>query len=907
MRPANCPVPATLPSPGSVSHGSGSGVGLRRGAQGRRAASLYRILGPFLLAPVLTSCGDGTPTLFPEVHHVEVDGAEGLQGLAGEPLPDGLVVVVRDRFGNGLSGLPVTLGVVDGGGTLGEPTRVTDRSGEIRIRDWRMGERPGPNKLRIQVEGVEPVTVEVASGPGVPHELVFLSELHGEWEVASTLTGLPRVRIRDRFGNLVPGLEVDFVPSQGGAVAGGSSLTGSDGTAATPDWVLSPQAGSQFLMARHENRLVAFLRVAAHPGPPVRGGFETPLEQRVEVGLYLPHPPMVRVTDIHGNGIPGMPVAVAVVEGGGRVESWEEETDSLGRARVNRWYMGPEPGTNRLEARVTGLPSALLLAHGVPPDAEPEGRYFRVARLHVNQANQSPAGSLPLIQGRPGLLRVWVTASEPLAPAPPVRIRVYRNGNLVQEVTRQAPTNFLPTSVGPDALAPSYDVQLQGAWMGPGLRVEVDVDPEYEVGVVTRRTGFLVQMEGEEHFSTVSPGPFRIRFVPLRDSVSGVQGVITQDQLDAFMDQTRRMLPLAEDLPSLGDPFVVSLFGSDGRVRSVLSIMRSAWLMSDFRDHYMHGIFPADVPRSFSGIAYRPSNPLNPAPIAMTIDRLPGASFTVAHELGHNLGIRHAPCGDPAGVDPNYPYVNARLGHPGYDYVEHRMMAPNTYYDLMSYCSPRWISDYNFQLMLSWRLAAEPMAGPSAVGMAAASPQPGLLVWGRVGPGGMTLEPALPVDVPPFLPAVEGPYRVRGLDAEGRELFGFRFQPDEVEDGPEPGEMDFAWVVPMREDLRDRLVRLELHGPGGGPGGHVSPEGPPSSDPSQDSAVRLEQGVALEWDPAVFPMAWVRNPASGQVVGMVESGRVDLSLWSHEVEVLLTDGIRGWIPGPDGRVRPGSW
>jgi hypothetical protein len=804
-----------------------------------------------------------------------------------------------------------------------------------------MGERPGPNKLRIQVEGVEPVTVEVASGPGVPRELVFLSELHGDWEVASTLTGLPRVRIRDGFGNPIPGLEVDFVPSQGGALTGGPTITGTDGTASTPDWVLSPLAGSQFLMARYGNGLVAFLRVTAHPGPPARVEFDTPLEQWVEVGLYLPHPPVVRVSDVHGNGIGGMQVEVAVVEGGGHVESWEEETDSLGRARVLRWYLGPDPGMNRLEARVPGLPPSLLLAHGVPPDAEPHGRYFRVARLHVNQANQSPAGGLPLIQGRAGLLRVWVTASETLAPAPPVRIRVYRGGHLVQEVTRQAPTNFLPTDAGPDALAPSYDVQLQGAWIGPGLRVEVDVDPEYEVGVVTRRTGFFVQADGGEHFSTVSPAPFRIRFVPLRDSVSGVQGVITQDHLDAFMDQTRRMLPLAEDAPSLGEPFVVSLFGTDGRVRSVLSIMRSAWLMSDFRDHYMHGIFPTDVPRSFSGIAYRPSNPLNPAPIAMTIDRLPGASFTVAHELGHNLGVRHAPCGNPDGVDPGYPYVNARLGHPGYDYVDHRLMAPTSYYDLMSYCSPRWISDYNFQLMLSWRMAAEPMA----VAMAAAPPETGLLVWGRMGPWGMALEPAVPVEVPPFLPAVEGPYRIRGLDEEGRELFSFRFQPDEVSHGEGGMEMEFAWVVPLGEEVRARVARLELEGPGGpesqvsrvsrvragpgmGPGGTLpgepgadgaspavsggasgnqDPEASPSPHLSQAWTVRLERGVALEWDPAVFPMAWVRNPASGQVVGMVESGRVDLSLWSHDVEVLLTDGIRGWIPGPDGRVRPGTW
>jgi hypothetical protein len=876
----------------------------------RPSAAMIPFLGSIFFLSLLASCGDGNPILFPEAHLVEVEPLGDLRGMAGEALSKPLVLVVRDRHGNGLAGLPVTLSVLEGGGTLGEPTRVTGREGEIRIRDWRMGERPGPNSLRIQAEGVEPVTVVVESGPGVPAELVFLGEVQGEWEVASTLTGLPQVRIRDRFGNPIPGSEVDFVPSQGGAVAGGPSLTGTDGTASTPDWVLSPQAGSQFLMARFGHGLVAFLRLTAHPGPPARVGFDTPLEQWVEVDLYLPHPPVVRVTDIHGNGIGGMPVEVVVVEGGGRVESLEEETDSLGRARVLRWYMGRDPGMNRLEARVPGLSPGLLLAHGVPPDAEPQGRYFRVARLHVNQANQSPAGSLPLIQGRPGLLRVWVTASEPQAPAPPVRIRLYRGGQLLEDVTRVPPTNFLQTDLGPDALAPSYDMHLQGAWIGPGLRVEVDVDPDYEVGVVTRRTGFFVQPEGEENFSLVSPAPFRVRFVPLRDSVSGVQGVITQDLLDAFMDQTRRMLPLAEDSPSLGEPFVVSLFGPDGRVRSVLSIMRSAWLMSDFRDHYMHGIFPTDVPRSFSGIAYRPSNPLNPAPIAMTIDRLPGASSVVAHELGHNLGVRHAPCGDPDGVDPNYPYVNARLGHPGYDYVGRRIMAPNLFYDLMSYCSPKWMSDYNFQLMLSWRLAAEPMA----VAMAAAPPQAGLLVWGRMGPWGMALEPAVPVEVPPFLPAVEGPYRIRGLDEEGRELFSFRFQPDEVSHGDGGVEMEFAWVVPLGEELRDRVARLELHGPGG-PGSQVSREraGPEvgpygaSPDPSQAWTVRLERGVALEWDPSVFPVAWVRNPTSGQVVGMVESGRVDLSLWSHDVEILLTDGIRGWVPEPDGRVRAGSW
>ncbi len=862
----------------------------------------------FLLAPLalfLASCGDGTPILFPEAHELVVEVESGFKGMAGEPLAEPVVVTVRDRHGNGLSGLSVSLSVLDGGGTLAASSKVTDEGGQIRIREWRMGQRPGPNRLKIAAPGVEPVTLELLSGPGPATEIAFLEGAPPDAEVASILTNLPAVQVSDRFGNPIPGLEVEFAASQGGSVTSGVTVTGSDGRAPTPEWVLSPVAGEQFLWARYANRLAAYLWITAYPGSPTVVSFDTPQEQRVEAGLFLPHSPVVLVTDVHGNGIADIEVAVAVTAGGGQLSSWENRTDETGRARVDRWYLGPTPGENRLEVRVAGLDSGLLTAYGVPPGTEPQGRYFQVARLHVNQANQSPTGAIPLIQGRPGLLRIWVTSSESNAPAPAARIRIFQGGSLVEEVLHPAPSATAPTTLGFEAITPSYNVPLPGAWIGPELRVEVDVDPDYEVGVVTRETGYFAQPENQESFPLVSLPTFRIRFLPLKDSVSGVQGVITEDLLDAFMAQTRRMLPLGHDEPSLGEPFVVGLFDSDGRVRSVLSAMRAAWLVSDLRDHYFHGIFPTNVPRNFSGIAYRPSNPLNPAPIAMTIDRLPGASGVVAHELGHNLSIRHAPCGNPAGVDPNYPYPNARLGHPGYDYVDQRMMAPNLFFDLMSYCQPWWISDYNFQLMLNWRLAAEPMA----VAMMAADPRPGLLLWGRVGPRGMFLEPALPVNVAPFLPAVEGPYRIRGLDEEGRELFSFRFQPDEVADGPEPGEMGFAWVLPLDEEVRDRLVRLELEGPEGVQSqlsrGSVGPDVAPGMGLAPGT-VQVHRGEAVEWDTRVFSSAWVRNPASGQVVGMVETGSLDLSLWPHDVEVILTDGIRGWVPEGDG-VRPGSW
>jgi Peptidase M66 len=70
---------------------------------------------------------------------------------------------------------------------------------------------------------------------------------------------------------------------------------------------------------------------------------------------------------------------------------------------------------------------------------------------------------------------------------------------------------------------------------------------------------------------------------------------------------------------------------------------------------------------------------------------------TLAHELGHAMGREHAPCGvdDP---DPDYPYINATMGGIyGYDFDLMRLVKPKPSKDVMSYCSPVWISDYTYR------------------------------------------------------------------------------------------------------------------------------------------------------------------------------------------------------------------
>ena len=79
------------------------------------------------------------------------------------------------------------------------------------------------------------------------------------------------------------------------------------------------------------------------------------------------------------------------------------------------------------------------------------------------------------------------------------------------------------------------------------------------------------------------------------------------------------------------------------------------------------------------------------------------SSETMLHELGHNHGRGHAPCsqaGSLTDVDAAYPYSSGTIGVYGWN-SRTGSVVYNYSYDIMSYCSSRWISDYTYAGILN--------------------------------------------------------------------------------------------------------------------------------------------------------------------------------------------------------------
>lgn len=265
-------------------------------------------------------------------------------------------VRVVDDAGKGAAGVAVTFRVVEGGGSVDVPSAVSDASGVASAGGWTLGS-PGRQRLEASATGVG-VVVFRAGASGVPAALRIAAGNGGSGEVASEAPVAPAVLVLNSAGDPAPYVAVTFAAEQG-SVAAPRVFADEGGRASAGSWTLGPKAGPQRLIAAVAGSGIegnpAVFEVTATPGQPgqirLLRGDEPP-----ELGRpYLP-PPIVQVTDAHGNGVPHVAVGFEALAGGGSPPADVAYTSSDGTAPASLWTMGREAGApNTLAATVLSV------------------------------------------------------------------------------------------------------------------------------------------------------------------------------------------------------------------------------------------------------------------------------------------------------------------------------------------------------------------------------------------------------------------------------------------------------------------------------------------------------------------------------------------------------------------------
>ena len=860
----------------------------------------------------LVSCSDTGQLLFSGPATLEVEGPTELVGTVGEPVDVPTMRVTDDR-GNPVPGVEVTFQVAEGQGRVAPESMVTNREGRARPSAWVLDRTAGDNVLVVALGEVGDVRVEAQGLPGPAEQLVALDFDDATAPVATALPERPAVKVMDEFGNPVSGVDVLFHAAEGsGSVDEGRATSDAEGVARAGFWRLGTKAGSQTLQARlaaEEYPAVdpVTLEATALPGPPARLEAVGADFREVPRGGYIPERPQVLVEDEYNNVVPGAQVNFSVATGGGAVAGAQVMSSADGTAAPESWALGCDPGLNQLVASVDGAGEVIFEAEALEVVA------LSVRGVHLNQGNQSPDGSVGGVAHRPGLLRVIAEAGCENSFQPEILVRLLVDGSIVKEERISAQKGSVPQEMDLVDLESTWNLALSAEEVQAGLEVEAIVDPDGVLGVEEQH-GFRFPRDGGSHSLDVEPlAPLRMVFFPVHLTVQVSTGAIDESNAEDFLEDARRWIPVSEITWEVRETFSTD-WNIDNRDRlvDILSDLQALRVAEGAQDEYYHGILPAS--HWMGGLAYRPRAPHQEHRSALVHDRLPRAASTLGHELGHNLGRQHSPCGDPTNYDSNFPYDDGGIGPPGYDVVEGEVRYPADYADYMSHCRPRWTSDYMYGAIVDWRredpLVPETSALQVVSEAVAEAASRGLLLWGRINRDGVVLNPGFVIDAPARLPTEEGAHELRGFDDDGEAIFALSFEGAEVAHLDMLSERHFAFVVPLDDAELQVLSRIELHSPHGRTewkaGAGIRPEvGAAPADPvfSEDPEVQVSPLTPdqhqLRWNAERYPAVLVRNRTTGQIIGIARSGALDLRAGAEaELEVEISDGVRSrtWEP-----------
>jgi adhesin/invasin len=354
-------------------------------------------------------------------------------GTVGTELPVKPTILVADRLGNPLEGVPVLFEVITGGGSIGEGLKTTQSSGAAVADPWVLGPPAGLQSLRITPEGLAPIELSATALPGPPAGALAQGGGPQSAVVGTDVPDSPTVLVVDAFGNPVPNVPVVFSASGSpdpknspGTVEGAETATDEQGLARVGKWTLGQKVGSYSVSASVAGlpEGVVFFATGI-PAEAASLAIQEGDQQTVPIGTPVPIRPAVRVNDQYGNRVPGVTVVFSVVEGGGTLGNPEVVTDLEGVGALGSWTLGSTPGLNRISASVQGLNPVVFEATAL---SAPPAHITRTAGDGQTALVGTPVPINPQV-------RVTDASGNPVASAPVEFSVVMGGGSLTQGAT----------------------------------------------------------------------------------------------------------------------------------------------------------------------------------------------------------------------------------------------------------------------------------------------------------------------------------------------------------------------------------------------------------------------------------------------------------------------------------------
>lgn len=399
----------------------------------------------------------------------------------------------------------------------------------------------------------------------------------------------------------------------------------------------------------------------------------------------------------------------------------------------------------------TGIPKDPALAEGISISEIAVFQSVKSRRMLDGMASSS---NVPIVADKAAMLRVYFKLDAGWTPHEVLAILDVTAGGQMQSLQ----SKLTPSAASTEAdLASTFDFDLTADLVTTDATYSVHlVDPSKSAPPTSDPAPQRWPQDGTQiDLGAQSSGPqLKLVLVPIKYNADGSGRLpdTSQSQIDVYKNFMYSLYPTPKIDVTLHAAVnwgsTISPGGSGWG--SLMQYLANLHQQEAAKDEYYYGLFePAASYGAFcgggcvAGLSLLSQQPTDYwAHVSMGLGYSgDDAAFIMGQEVGHAHGRGHAPCGTNQGLDPSYPYTNGSIGVYGYSLLDKTLIAPTAAKDIMSYCQPVWISDYNYKaifIRMKFINSASIAPGPAKA-----------YRWGLVENGKLVLGSSFTLDVPP--------------------------------------------------------------------------------------------------------------------------------------------------------------